>query len=110
MLIRELYQEGPTSTLTHDGNEYSVDKLLQLTANVKVTNIAVDKLSWCIPNNLDADRVESADIQIPIIVTSYGDKLVVLDGAHRVKQALNSNVSTIPSKYILPTILATARI
>ncbi len=101
------YSEEDTSTVTHDGVEYSVNKLLQVAKNLRVHSIPVSALSWNIDTStMDQHRVYAADISVPVLVTPYKDMLTVIDGAHRIAKAMNSGVDTISCKYITPGLLS----
>lgn len=93
--INEIYQEESTSTVEHDGKIYSVNKLLKLIQLLKVIKeytvykTPVDKLKWILPPEIDdPKRVGQSDYNIPIVVTKWNGKLVVLDGLHRLEKTI----------------------
>ena len=96
------YKEGPDSTFSHDGKEYSVDKVLALIRKKKLEPVELrtdkDHLGWIlfekteqgeyVKDILDPDRMDKADTSIPVIVIKskrYG--LVIVDGTHRLYKA-----------------------
>jgi len=112
MKLRQIYHEEPTSTVTHDGNEYSVNKLLTATKYTKVRPTLVSDLKWILQDdNLDQSRVSRADLSAPILITKMSDgRLVVIDGAHRLQKAIQDNVVSLPAKFINDTVLRSALI
>lgn len=88
---RATYQEGPEGYLESDGERYSVDALLWIANQKPTTWLPVSDLTWNLTYNLDKARVEGADLQFPIVVVPYGDKLLVADGAHRLQKAVNQH-------------------
>jgi hypothetical protein len=94
-----MYVEGPHSTFTHDGSQYSVDDLLRLAENHRVSEISIKAVEWILDNvDLEDRRIAAADLEIPIIVVDtnrYGP--VVLDGTHRVAKAKREGVSKLPA-------------
>ena len=96
------YREGPDSTFTHLGIEYSVDKVLDVIRKKKLQPVELrthkDYLGWVlfeptddgklVKDTLDKKRVDAANTDVPIIVIkdeSYG--LVTVDGTHRLAKA-----------------------
>lgn len=98
MLLMELYQEGKKSTVTHNGDEYSVDELLKLADNKRVELFEVKDLKWILKDSkLSRSRIKAADNSIPIIVTRMPNgKYAVLDGAHRLQKSVEAK-----NKYIV---------
>lgn len=86
-----LYQEEDDSVVMHEGVMYHVNTLLRLAG--LVTYINVNSLLWCVNVHvLDSKRVDRADYRFPLIVFNG----VVLDGAHRLANAVRHGVSTVP--------------
>lgn len=110
------YSEGPDSTFTSEGVEYSVDKVLDVIRKKKLKPVELrthkDYLGWAlfevtgdgkqVKDTLDKKRIKAADTSIPIIVIKsdvYG--LIVVDGTHRLAKAyFIERKKTLPS-YIL---------
>lgn len=119
-----MYQEGARDTFTHNGREYSLNKLLILTNNLPVKEFLVDELVWifkysrrlidgtmvcssCLGNEVGwhEKRVENCDLTVPIIVTIHDDRLVVLDGLHRLEKAVKLNLTKIPGRMVVENLL-----
>jgi len=111
------YQEGDCDTFTHNGREYSLNKLLILSSTLPVKEILVDELVWifkysrklidgtmvcssCMGSEVGwhEKRVENCDLTVPIIVTIHDDRLVVLDGLHRLEKAVGLGLTKIPGR------------
>lgn len=83
----ESYQEYK-STFTHDGIEYDLNKLFEFSELLPVELFDIDDLDWVLDHStIDNNRVENADVNVPILITQYNGKYVVLDGAHRLTKA-----------------------
>lgn len=103
LILEQLYLEmvNDEGTFTHDGREYDLNKLLQLSKNLPIYKFPVDKLSWILGHTeVNSDRLLTADLGQPILITKWGDRWVVLDGAHRLVKAIKNNVSHINVKII----------
>jgi hypothetical protein len=98
MKICEFYQEEPGGTFTHAGTEYLLNPLLKFTETFPVINIPVSKLDWVITD--PTEESEYADTSVPILVTQWEGKLVVIDGYHRLLKAHKHNIKTIPAKIV----------
>lgn len=112
MKLFEVYQEedGPTDGAFHDGNLYSVNKLVELTQDTPVQQISVADLMWHLPyDGMNNDRMSAADLSVPILVTMMQGKYVVLDGAHRLTKAATTGVDTIPAKLVTKEMLQQAK-
>ena len=105
-----MYQESESSTFTHDGKKYDLNIVLQCVDNNKVTKVAVNDLTWVLPYTVvDINRVEKADLTVPILVTmDLKNRVTVIDGAHRLTKAVNENVVSLPAKWVTKTILKKA--
>ncbi len=86
MALRKVYQEEHGSTFESDGTLYDLNGILRDAHNLPVNNIATVKLMWCIPKDLDPKRVAASDDTIPVLITFYKGKPLVVDGAHRVSK------------------------
>lgn len=103
MLIKAPYQENDDSTVTHLGKNYSLNEIFKLVANSEIVKFKVSELEWILEfADTDQPRVANSDLTTPILVakTKYEDKLVVLDGAHRLKKAVDRNVTLLPGRYV----------
>lgn len=110
-VLRELYQEEESSIVTHAGNNYSVNKLLQLTQRFGLRKFKVDQLKWVLSGiELDPERVSKADPTAPILVTWWNGQLVVLDGAHRLHKAADTGETYIEGKMVYKDVLDKCKI
>lgn len=98
-MATKAYQEEGESIFESDGVKYDLNYIFRNTNLIRPSHISPLRLQWCIPNNLDPARVERADTDVPVLVTIYKGQLLVVDGAHRTKKALNKKLTVIP--YIL---------
>lgn len=113
MLLSELYQEEKGSSFTHDGKKYDLNKIFKLMDHQKVGKVDVKDLEWEVEDKLDPsddDRVNHVSIEVPILYTKWKDKIVTVDGYHRVIRALKDGKKTLPAKYVTPEMLAQALI
>lgn len=101
--IMTSYAEGKDSTFIHLGKQYYVDDLLNISKDRPITRIDVDKLSWILQYSTpDPIRTASVDPEVPILVTTWGTKLVVLDGLHRLAHHVYNGSHTINTKFVSP--------
>lgn len=95
------YKEGPDSTFTHLGKEYSVDDVISLAAGSKITKTPISEIDWALAGaKIDPSRLEKADVTQPILLTNWGDKKVVIDGTHRLYKAKTQGLESISTKYV----------
>jgi hypothetical protein len=101
-LLKQLeYREEKDSTVTHDNKRYSVNKLLDIVKHKPTTTVNVDDLKWILKyTKLDKERVRKANIKHPIIITKWKSKWVILDGAHRLQKAVNTNTTHLQAKEV----------
>jgi hypothetical protein len=104
MRLFEFYQEEPGGAFTHDGVEYLLNPLFKFTENYPVVNLDVDKLSWIITD--PDEESDYADISVPVIVTEWHNKLVVIDGYHRLLKSVKLHKNTIPAKIVSDRLLS----
>lgn len=111
MLLIELYQEEKSSTFTHDGQEYSLNKLLVLTDRFSTRPFKLDSIKWILKGiELDDERVQAADVTTPLLVTWWNKTLVVLDGTHRVKKAVEMGLTELQGKFVYKDVLEKCKI
>ena len=108
--LRE-YREAGLGTFTHDDHRYNLNKLFKLTENIIVEDFTVDDLSWVLEYDTpDPERVDQADVTVPILVTRAiedgEERLVVVDGLHRLARAIQDDLLTIQGKMVSEDILA----
>jgi len=104
MKFLEFYQEEPGGTFTHDGIDYWLNPLFKFTANTPVQEINIDELSWVVTD--PEEESSYADINTPVLVTHWQDKLVVIDGYHRLLKSMKLGKKTIPAKIISDRLLS----
>lgn len=108
-----IYQEEESSTFTHNGKLYSLNKLFEQTYTLKPTILDLSKVEWILKDSyVDPVRLEKADIEIPILVIHDQTlKLwVVLDGTHRVAKATKLKLKNIPAIIVTEEMLKQALI
>jgi hypothetical protein len=89
MKLSELYQEEPNGTFSNDGDEYDLNKVLADVDDLPKVLFFTKDLEWVLNHDKpDPARVDKADLKTPILVTYYGNKLVVIDGLHRLAKAV----------------------
>jgi hypothetical protein len=59
---------------------------------------------------VDKNRVESSDTNIPILITKWNNKWVVLDGIHRLVKSKNQDKKSIRVKIISTQFLKSIKI
>lgn len=99
MKLDEFYQEEPGGSFTHDGVKYLLNPLFKFTESLPVITIPTSRLSWII----DPEQIEEfkyADTSIPILVVPWKNKLVVIDGFHRLLKAVDENIPYLPAKMV----------
>lgn len=115
--INELYQEEPGGSFTNDGKEYDLNIVLRLTDNIPIVTFNVADLKWLVDqykseiDHFDKNeklRVKRADLNTPVLVTYWDNKLVVLDGFHRLIEAIRENKQTLIGKFVPEEILEKA--
>lgn len=99
------YTEGADSTVTHDGHLYQLDKIFKMTHRSEVIEVDIDKLAWIVEKHLSKDpdfmrRIHAADPDVPIILTPWDGKWMVIDGFHRLAKAIFLGMKKIKAKVI----------
>jgi hypothetical protein len=123
--LYELYQEEADSTFTHNGAEYSLNRLLSITEAAPIEMVPVNQLAWVLAyDSPEQARVDRADTTAPILVTfmqeptvvsvgrgkvtitvPQGQK-VVLDGLHRLARAMQDGIQVLPARMVTPAQLS----
>jgi len=103
--LRDIIKESaPTNTFTHDYNDYDLTLLNRIIKENSVKKFKVKDLTWIFkyddPDEDHPERVKTAALAVPIIVTEWEDKLVVLDGLHRLKKAVNQGLESIEGRMV----------
>jgi hypothetical protein len=108
--LSETYTEAH-STAHSDGVDYDLNVLFRATAKQPIVKFKVADLKWVLPfTKTEQRRVEHADLTTPILVVPHKGKLLALDGAHRLRKAVNDGVEELPGKLATAEQLEKARI
>ena len=107
-ILEYAYREESTSTFTHDGVEYNLNCVLSAAADIPSQMTPVSQLVWLLDEAgyYDSNRVNSADLDAPLLIVKWNNRMVVLDGLHRLSKAAQMGVPlirtvTIPESYLL---------
>lgn len=101
-LIRE-YQEEAGSSFTNNNVEYDLNAIFDIEDELPLYHLDVIDLVWILEwDDPDPKRVARADDDIPIIVSIWRHKLVVLDGLHRLAKAAEDELETLPVRFLPP--------
>ena len=102
MKLTEFYKEELGGTFTHDGDEYLLNPILRITDKFPIEHVPVSELEWIIDT---VEDFEYADTNVPILVTPWEGKLVVIDGYHRLLKAVSTGLNALPAKMVPGAIL-----
>lgn len=106
-MLEDPYQEEDDSSFTHDGDDYDLNGILIAVDDTDVEEFKTSSLDWILKHDkLDFDRLVNADPNEPILVTKWDDKLVVIDGLHRLAATIMQGNSTIAGKMVPATLLS----
>jgi hypothetical protein len=99
------YKEGSESYAESMGKKYLVDDLISLAENSPTYDVSIDEVDWVLEYaKPDEVRILKADLTVPVIVTeervSGKNRLVVLDGLHRLAKAKRLGKKTIRAKFL----------
>jgi len=95
-----------TSWQNEEGDKITLLDLLNVTNNIPVTNIPVDKLKHMLltwdGDNSEIEKIEMANLDYPILifVNNEGHILSIVDGHHRTQKAVKQGLETIKCKLI----------
>lgn len=116
----KIYQEEQSSNFVNNGIKYDLNKIFKLTSRLPVELLDVQNLDWIFENNKECQscankeihekRVKFSDLSFPIIVTLYHQKLLVIDGAHRLEKAIQKKDKQIQGVVIKSDDLSNCRI
>ena len=104
----DLLGEGlrDTSWQNDDGDKVTLIDLLDVTEDIPVKNIPVDKiksklLTWH-DDDKEISKIEKADLQYPILIFVDGNNKIIsiIDGHHRAQKAVRNKLKTIKAKLI----------
>lgn len=96
------YQESGTSLFESEGSVYDLNKIFQLSHSLPTARIEISEILWqhCSQGGLDKNRVDKADLNVPILVTPTLEGWLVLDGEHRTEKGIRENLKTLPVKIL----------
>lgn len=111
-----MYLEKRNSTVTSNGVTYYLNGIFRDTQHQPVEQFKVADLAWILEwvdhsSPEDQQRVQEADLSAPILVTreqkglKLTDRLVVIDGGHRLDKAVRQHVLTLPGKLVSPQVM-----
>lgn len=107
----EAYKEQEGSCFTHNGNLYSLNKLLEGAETLPQQNIPVDEMKWILAyDRPDPKRMAEANVDAPILVTMFEGKLTVLDGLHRLALAVQKSIPTLRGHMVDASLLESCRL
>ena len=97
------YQEE-NSVFSSDGVNYNLNYLFKITQHRAIHQVKVSDIDWVLDfvTNIDESRVEQADTEVPLLITSYNRKLLVVDGLHRLAKAKRNEIIILLYKLITP--------
>jgi len=105
------YREGSDSLFESNGEFFQLDTIFAIVETKPTTRILINRVNWMLEGTqLDNERVRRADLSVPIIVTTFDNKTLVVDGVHRVRKAVDEGNTFILCKWITPTELSSAKI
>jgi hypothetical protein len=104
-ILNEIYQEPKDSSFTHEGAQYDLNAILKATKDNETVDVEIADLIWVFKydpmTEEDADRIFGSDLEAPILITveteDDQEKVVVLDGEHRLAKAVLSGRATLPA-------------
>lgn len=107
--IAKLYQE-PKSTFKSNAQYYDLNVIFKAVEHQQIEYIPTSELIWILKHidPLDPQRVKAADVSIPILVTKYRNKELVIDGLHRLVKATQSRMKNIPFKRVSKEVFESA--
>lgn len=109
--ITRLYQEHG-SQFESNSNCYNLNYIFKAVKDEPVEYIDISELMWVMKHvdDLDPSRIKNADVTIPILVTKYRNKELVVDGLHRLAKALQSRMKQLPYKRVSEEVFEASRI
>lgn len=108
---KEVKEADEIDSFTHDNDEYDLQKVKKIVHDHDIKDMEVNDLKWVLKDtDIQKKRLKTADIDNPIIITHWKNKWVVLDGAHRLTNAVEEKIKYLPTKTISATELATCKL
>ena len=107
--MRVYREEG--STFSSEGKVYDLNTLFLLTQDTMNQLIKVSELTWVLAHDTPRrERVQRADVTVPILVTKLGKLELVIAGLHRLQKAVELGLKELPYKRVSPEMLKMAEI
>lgn len=105
-------KEIRTNTFTHDDQEYDLDYVRKAARNLPRTLAKVEDLKWLLEECdwTTEDSKRYAYLGRPVFIVKWEDKLVVVDGYHRLHRAVRKGLEHLPAIYITDEIMKKARL
>lgn len=112
MKLHEIaYREEASSSFTHNGVEYSVNRLLREIDPTTLEFVNVSDVEWVLQYSTpDPSRVQKADLHAPIVVIDFNGRLTCLDGLHRIAKAVELKKQRLLGYTVTDSMLRIARI
>ena len=107
----EFYSERKTSSFTHKGKEYSVNKVFKGIRDNKLelTTFKVEDLAWIIKYGTpDTARLKKANTSKPMTVIKQAGRYYIIDGYHRLCKAFENGETELTGYLITEEILESA--
>lgn len=105
-------EEIRTNTFTHDDQEYNLDYVRKASRNLPRTLVKVKDLEWLLEECewTTEDSKRYAYLGRPVFIVKWEDKLVVVDGYHRLHRAVRKGLEHLPAIYITDEIMEKAKL
>ena len=98
--------EVSEDSFTHDGKIYDLPKVRKLVQHDKAFLLKIDQLTWILKyDKPKEDRIFSAKLRYPLLVTKYKGRWCVIDGIHRLERYRRKGIGVIPVKYVSQLVL-----
>ena len=102
-----MYQEEEESSITHLGFTYRLNPLLRIADGLPTDYLHVSEMQWLFHpariKRMDQERIARADLKAPLLVLRFGNRIYVLDGAHRMARAIEERRYMLPCKVLSVT-------
>lgn len=89
------------SVFVNEGKEYDLNLVFRVAHSKKEQLVGINDVLWCLQGGVFLeDRLASVDVSFPVILTLYGGKYLIVDGAHRVKKLERQGATKVKCKII----------
>lgn len=104
LAMSEVYQEEVDSSVTHQGFTYKLNPLLRLGAMQPTDYLHVSAMAWFLTPErratLEPRRIAKADLKAPLLVMRHHNKIIPLDGIHRLAKGMDAQRLMLPCKVL----------